>query len=285
MGRANGALKTAARTASKVVFSAADPFFGGFPGPRILIYHQVEAGLGRQMEVTKDAFIAQLEWLDQHGVIVDLDSAVAARGSAHAERRFVLTFDDGYDDFYRNGYPELVRRNMPFVLYLTTGPVETRRPLFPGGQAEPLTWDQVSDMAESGLMTLGAHTHTHLDVRAASRAEIEDEPPQRCPHSVAHRYRSPPTSPTHGAIGPGGRHAGAESLLHRHARDGQPNHRSHRPDALNRVAVQLSDGVFFFTRQDADWGCSYRPRSPPARRVPRAMTRIGESGGSAAELA
>ncbi len=250
MGRANGALKTAARTASKVVFSAADPFFGGFPGPRILIYHQVEAGLGRQMEVTKDAFIAQLEWLDQHGVIVDLDSAVAARGSAHAERRFVLTFDDGYDDFYRNGYPELVRRNMPFVLYLTTGPVETRRPLFPGGQAEPLTWDQVSDMAESGLMTLGAHTHTHLDVRAASRAEIEDE----LGRSDALILSRTGIAPRHFAYPWGYWSAAADTPVRSRYSTatlgtGSPITAATDPMLLNRVAVQLSDGVFFFTRK------------------------------------
>ena len=58
-------LKSAVRTASKVRLRSRGPFFGGFPGPRILIYHQVDAGLGRQMEVTKDAFIAQLDWMDR----------------------------------------------------------------------------------------------------------------------------------------------------------------------------------------------------------------------------
>ncbi len=250
MGRAAGTLKTAARKASKVVFAAADPLFGAFPGPRILIYHQIDAGLGRQMEVTKDAFVAQLDWMDQHGLVVDLESAVAARGAAHPERRFVLTFDDGYEDFYRHGYPELVKRNMPFVLYLTTRPVETREPLFPGGGAEPLTWDQVGEMAESGLMTLGAHTHTHLDFRTATTAQIEDE---LGTSDELIRDRSG-IDPRHFAY-PWGywAEAGDAAVRNRYATatlgTGGPITADADPALLNRVAVQLSDGVFFFTRK------------------------------------
>jgi peptidoglycan/xylan/chitin deacetylase (PgdA/CDA1 family) len=250
VGRAAGTLKTVARTASKVLFAAADPFFGSFPGPRILIYHQIDAGLGRQMEVTKDAFMAQLDWMDEHGLVVDLETAVAARGAPHAERRFVLTFDDGYEDFYRHGFPELVNRAMPFVLYLTTRPVETQEPLFPGGGAEPLTWDQVGEMAQSGLMTLGAHTHTHLDFRAASPAQIEDE---LGTSDELIRSRTGIT-PRHFAY-PWGywAEAGDAAVRSRYVTatlgTGAPITAGADPVLLNRVAVQLSDGVFFFTRK------------------------------------
>lgn len=250
MGRAADALKTAARTAAKVVFAATDPVFGDFPGPRILIYHQIDAGLGRQMEVTRAAFLAQLDWMEEHGDVVDLDTAVAARGAADAHHKIVLTFDDGYDDFHRHGYPELVRRNLPFVLYLTTGPVETREPLFPGGGATPLTWEQLGEMVQSGLMTLGAHTHTHLDFRTATVAQIEDEL-GRSDELI--RLRTGIT-PRHFAY-PWGywSEAGDAPVRARYATatlgTGAPITAGTDPFSLNRVAVQLGDGVFFFTRK------------------------------------
>ena len=40
------------KVAAKSVFALIDPLFGPFPGPRILIYHQVGVNFGREMEVS-----------------------------------------------------------------------------------------------------------------------------------------------------------------------------------------------------------------------------------------
>ena len=162
----------------------------------------------------------------------------------------MLTFDDGYDDFYRNGYPELVKRDLPFVLYLTTRPVETREPLFPGGGAEPLTWDQVAEMAESGLMTLGAHTHTHLDFRTATTEQIEDEL-GRSDDLIRSRAG---VTPRHFAYPWGYWSEPGDAAVRRRYTTatlgtGAPVTAATDPVLLNRVAVQLGDGVFFFTRK------------------------------------
>jgi peptidoglycan/xylan/chitin deacetylase (PgdA/CDA1 family) len=245
-----GLAKEGLRRVAKGVFAAADLFFGGFEGPRILIYHQIEAGLGRQMEVTKRAFVAQLDWLADNGDVVDLDTAVAQRGRPDSRHDYVLTFDDGYDDFFRHGFPELERRGMPFVLYLTTHPVETGEPLFPGGGADPLTWDQVERMAASGLMTLGAHTHRHLDFRRLdSAAAIEEldrsnELIERRMGVVPRHFAYPWgywAQPGHAAV--------ADRYATATLGTGAPITADSDPLLLNRVAVQLSDGVFFFRRK------------------------------------
>lgn len=165
----------AGRTAAKGLFTAVDLVSTKLAGPRILIYHQVGAGLGRQMEVTERSFVGQLDWLSAHGQVVTLDEAIARRGEDGSEKLFVLTFDDGYEDLHRIAYPHLIERGLPFLLYLTTAPVETRVALTPGGRAEPLTWDQVGEMLDGGLMDVGAHTHTHIDLRDQSRERVAEE--------------------------------------------------------------------------------------------------------------
>ena len=247
MAAAAASAKEIARRASKVVFAAADPFLGPFPGPRILIYHQIGAGLGRQMEVTEQAFTAQMAWLTDRYRVVDLDTALGERAAPDADRMVVLTFDDGYDDFHRLGYPVLLRHAMPFTLYLTTHPVETGEPLTPGGRADPLRWAQVEEMAGSGLMTLGSHTHRHPDLRTIGPDLIEDElgtsddlivrrigaTPAHFTYPwghwsasahdiVARRYAS-------ATVGSGAPVTGATDLL-----------------TVNRIPVQLADGVAFF---------------------------------------
>lgn len=250
MADARRILKETARTAGKVVFSVADPFFGRMPGPRILIYHQIDAGLGRQMEVTEEAFVRHLDWLQANGSTVGLEPALAAASAPGAERSFVLTFDDGYDDFYQHGYPHLRRRGIPFTLYLTTNPVEHREPLFPGGSAEPLTWAQIEDMASSGLMTLGAHTHRHPDMRTVSTEQIEDD--LGVSDELIERRMG--VTPVHFTYPYGFWSESADPVVRRRygtATVGSGAAVTAESDrhAVNRIPVQLSDGVVFFRRK------------------------------------
>lgn len=166
------ALERVARQSVKVTAAVTDPILGRLQGPRLLVYHQVEAGLGREMEVPAAVFEQQMRWLQEQATIVGFEEAWRRRAEPGSERLVALTFDDGYDDMYRNAYPILRAAGLPFTLYLTTHPTESGEPLLAGGGADPLTWRQVEDMAGSGLMTLGVHTHRHPDLRHLTGPEI-----------------------------------------------------------------------------------------------------------------
>jgi len=162
-----------ARQMVKAAAAASDPVLGRLRGPRLLVYHQIDAGLGREMEVPGAVFEQQIAWLLDTHDIVSLDEAWRRRAEPDSDRLVVLTFDDGYDDMYRMGYPILRDAAIPFTLYLTTHPTETGEPLFEGGRADPIQWAQLEDMGSSHLMTLGAHTHRHPDLRSIDAGEIE----------------------------------------------------------------------------------------------------------------
>lgn len=163
-----------ARTA-KSAFAASDLFARSAPGPRILIYHQIGTDLGREMEVPTHVFVQQLDWMHSHGSIVELAQALDRRGDSGSDRLFSLGFDDGYADLYASAFPIMKERGIPFTLYLTTGPVETGDPMTKGGQADPLRWAEVIEMLGTGLVTIGAHTHSHPDMRGLSISQIEAE--------------------------------------------------------------------------------------------------------------
>lgn len=173
MAAAKQTIDRLARQVVKAAAAATDPILGRLAGPRLLVYHQVDAGLGRQMEVTGAHFERQVAWLVEHCTVVSLEEAWERRAEPGADRLVVLTFDDGYDDMYRLAYPLLRDAGLPFTLYLTTHPTESGEPLMPGGGAEPIRWDQVAEMGSSNLMTLGAHTHRHPDLRHLDGPGIE----------------------------------------------------------------------------------------------------------------
>lgn len=168
-------LGRAIRATAKSLFSTIDWVTEPIPGPRILIYHQIGAGHGKQMDLPLELFRKQLDWLGQNGRIVSLAEALSRRSEPQSMSLYVLTFDDGYEDMFVRGFPLLAERVLPFVLYLATDPVESGRQLAPDRRATPVTWDQVNKMRETGLVTLGAHTHRHIDLRRASANQIEDE--------------------------------------------------------------------------------------------------------------
>ncbi|MDH4116996.1 MAG: polysaccharide deacetylase family protein [Acidimicrobiia bacterium] len=160
-----------ARHGLKAVSTVTDRFTGPIEGPRMLIYHQVGAGNGLEMDVRRDHFRRQMEWLQ--GKVITLAEALEHRDSN--DETYVLTFDDGYEDMYVNAFPILSELGLPFVLYLTSGPIESRVPLRDDGKSTPVSWDQVETMIGSGLVTVGAHTHTHPDLRRIGKGLIEDE--------------------------------------------------------------------------------------------------------------
>jgi peptidoglycan/xylan/chitin deacetylase (PgdA/CDA1 family) len=238
--------KDAARAAAKGVFWAADAFSARMTGPRVLIYHQIEAGLGRQMEVTEANFDRQINWMLDHGQIVDLESAIETR----ADDVFVLTFDDGYRDVFDRAWPLLRDRAIPFVIYLTTEPVESGRALTPGGRAEPLTWANIDEMLKSELMTLGAHTHAHRDLRLLEVSEIEAEIKDSndlilARTGIAVRHFAYPWGYWSSDADSVVRNTYASAVLG----SGAPVAGDTDPFQLNRIPVQLSDSMIFFTRK------------------------------------
>ena len=143
-------------------------------GPRILIYHQVGSGRSHEMNVSVRSFRRHLDWMQLHGEIVSLENAIGRRAEPGSHRLFVLTFDDGYADVFFNAFPLLEAARIPFTLYLTSGPIENSDKFgeWPG---QPLTWDQVRQMCDSGLVTLGAHTHSHPDLRELAPHALREE--------------------------------------------------------------------------------------------------------------
>jgi peptidoglycan/xylan/chitin deacetylase (PgdA/CDA1 family) len=237
-----------ARRLGKTLFATADVFLGSWPGPRILIYHQIGAGSGRQMDLAPAVFRGHVDWLQSQGRVVGLGDALTGADAQNSQSNYVLTFDDGYADFYENAFPLLRDRGLPFTLYLTTGHVESGEPLHQGDR--PLSWDMIGEMVDSGLVTMGAHTHSHPDLRGLSVGEVEREIEQS--NGIIERRTGQVAR--HFAYPKGYWDPQAETVVRRHYETavlgaGPPVTAATDHHRIHRVAVQASDGYFFFRRK------------------------------------
>lgn len=75
----------------------------------------------------------------------------------------ILTFDDGYVDFYVNAFPILRKYNLHATEFIPTGFV---------GSSYYLHWEQIKEMDKSGLMTFQAHTVVHANLPSISETEM-----------------------------------------------------------------------------------------------------------------
>lgn len=139
-------------------------------GVSFLIYHRVGARTDSGVDLDTDRFRAQMEVLAARGHVVSIGEAVerlgrgddagqAAPADQAASRAVVITFDDGTADWCDVVLPILSDYELPAVFYTATAFVEEQRP-FPG-DARPISWTGLRALVDSGLATIGSHTHTH----------------------------------------------------------------------------------------------------------------------------
>ncbi len=118
------------------------------------------------LSVPPDKFEAQMQYLSQNGYTpITLDTLYGIfNGQATAPAKpIVLTFDDGYIDFYTNAFPILRRFNFHAVSFIPTGLI---------GGSYYMNWNQIKEIASTGLVTFEAHTVSHANLPSLKSAVL-----------------------------------------------------------------------------------------------------------------
>lgn len=161
----------------------------------ILTYHRI-APLTRQVppppyNIAPWRFREQVTGLLQRGFkFLPLKEVLNchATGKAVPPKSVVVTFDDCFESMHTHAWPILKEFNIPATLFLGTAYLDSEAPfpfdtwaeefaeLVPADQYRPISTEQCREMADSGLVELGTHTHSHADFRqhvAEFAAELE----------------------------------------------------------------------------------------------------------------
>lgn len=143
-----------------------------------IAYHDIEDRDPDQavVAVRTERLIEQLAWLRENGYQpVTVDQILAARsgGAELPPKAILLTFDDGYSSFYTRVMPILRSYHWPAVLAPVGAWIDTPadQPVdFAGSmraRSDFLTWQQVREISQSGLVEIAAHTNaSHLGILA-----------------------------------------------------------------------------------------------------------------------
>jgi len=147
----------------------------------ILMYHSIanedESRMPAYYRTTTSpiAFAAQMEYLRQNGYqTCNPTQAISLLQSdtEKAIKRVVITFDDGYRDFYREAFPVLNRFGFTATVFLPTSYIGESTLQFKGRYC--LTWSEVRELQKYRI-SFGSHTATHPQLRNLDEDAIEKE--------------------------------------------------------------------------------------------------------------
>src|SRR4029077_17379648 len=98
---------------------------------RLLCFHRVNEDHDPFFPAVSTAVFERVaRFLARHHKVVSLREALHHLESGSTESVIALTFDDGYQDNYLHAFPILHRYGLPATVFLTTGSIDSRDPLW-----------------------------------------------------------------------------------------------------------------------------------------------------------
>lgn len=154
---------------------------------RILMLHRVvehrsDDPAQRELEVTPD-FLEQtiLDYRQKGYIFISIDelsSLLTTHYTLSTKKNICLTFDDGYQDNHDIAYPLLRRLEVPFAVYVTTGFIDNRMPMWwYAGERLGVNTESLKALDADPLCTIGAHTvsHPRLDTLSLDTLSLDDQ--------------------------------------------------------------------------------------------------------------
>ena len=141
----------------------------------ILIYHYVEYvrdekdTIRKSLNIPPYIFIRQIQTLKNAGYtfvtaseLIDiLDGKIKL-----PQKPIIISFDDGYRDFYTDVFPILKKYNIKAVVYIVSGFLDKPNYMFT---------EQIKEIARSGLVEIGAHTVHHYSLKGLDALTVKYE--------------------------------------------------------------------------------------------------------------
>ena len=149
-------------------------------GIPVITYHSIDDS-GSIVSTSPTVFRRQMQFLNENGfrtlTLAELVRSIDSN-EAFPDKRVVLTFDDGFENFHSQAFPVLQEYGFDSTVFLVAGHCgqyndwEGNPPKLP--RSRLLSWSQVKELSLSGV-NFGSHTLTHPDLTRIPYESAETE--------------------------------------------------------------------------------------------------------------
>jgi peptidoglycan/xylan/chitin deacetylase (PgdA/CDA1 family) len=123
----------------------------------ILVYHRLGGVVADTMTVKTSVFASHLEYLKTNGYTViplrRLIAYIKNEAPPPPARSVVITVDDGHESVFTDMFPLISRYHIPVTLFIYPSAISNAK--------YAMTWQQLSEMRDSGLVDIQSHTYWH----------------------------------------------------------------------------------------------------------------------------
>lgn len=133
----------------------------------VLCYHKID-DWEDPLSVFPEEFDAQIHHLKEnnyHSITPDQLADYLKKKTSLPPRPVLITFDDGYEDNYKNAYPILKKYGFHGTIFIIVNSV---------GRPGYLTWEQAKEMSRNGI-SIQSHTMNHLPLSKLSEEKVKEE--------------------------------------------------------------------------------------------------------------
>ena len=140
-------------------------------GVVIYAYHRIDEPEYPSTNIQYDQFEAHINQLMDGGFnVISLNDAVDAfiSGGDIPEKAIVITFEGGHESIMKSAVPLLLKNKLPFTVFVSVDQADWQSNQY-------LDWDQLNDLSDSGLATIGIHPATYGRMLDYDIAEAETQ--------------------------------------------------------------------------------------------------------------
>ena len=131
------------------------------------MYHRFNETRYPSTNIQLEIFKEQLKIIEDEGIkFIHPKEFEQSLVEKKKERKILFTVDDGLLSFYKNAWPILKKKQIPFILFINTREV---------GAFNYMNWDQIRELFKEDFVEIGNHSHSHEYLVDESREVIEND--------------------------------------------------------------------------------------------------------------
>jgi len=129
----------------------------------VLMYHHIADNPQTRYAIRPEQFAAHMAFLhanDLRPISLQEFLRFVDTGVLLTKNAVLLTFDDGYESYYKEAFPVLKKYGFPSVNFVIAGNLRDAADRRRENMITPLSHAQIAEMLASGLVQLGSHTYS-----------------------------------------------------------------------------------------------------------------------------
>ena len=117
------------------------------------MYHRFEENKYPSTNIRINDFLKHLEIIKNNNIqFINPKNFQEELTNNKEQKKILLTIDDGFSSFYKNAWPILKKKKIPFILFVSTKEV---------GSFNYMNWNEIREISKEDFVEIGNHSHTH----------------------------------------------------------------------------------------------------------------------------